>query len=108
MTDRRQLTREELKGMTPRAIAAALRQGCLRDVLEGREPEQTGGDVDLLASLPRSEIDRMIAERRGSADQGARPGPELGQLRLEWVENASPEEIAKALADGRLDALLGR
>lgn len=109
-----QLTKADLKTMTPEEIVQAQREGRL-DVLIGRKPAPAPLSVDVIASLPREDIDRLIAERGGatptaigSIDQGARTGDRLGDITDPGqLSRMSPDAIVAAHRAGRLDRLLG-
>jgi hypothetical protein len=85
-------------------ITAWLRAGQLQDVLQGRDP---GAPSPGLEPEPDPE-----PEPRGSADQGARVGPNLGQLSEDDLKTLHAQgryaEIDKAHREGRCDRLLGR
>ena len=117
-----QLNREDLKGMSPEAINKAREEGRLDVVLGLREAAEVPGSglsVDLLSEMSPEALDLLVegyrAERaaelaasRGSIDQGARPGPPLGQLSRADLQGMTTDAINKAREEGRLDDLLGR
>ncbi|MFN0154163.1 MAG: hypothetical protein ACKVUT_07265 [Gaiella sp.] len=97
-----QLTREELRGMTPAAIDAAHRRGQFSELLAGRDPGTH--DAELADAVRPSET----APRRGSADQGARQTETAGQIvDVSAIRSMTPEQIVKAHDEGRFDSLLG-
>ena len=123
-----QLTRDDLKGMTPDQVNKARQEGRLDVVLGRREAEVSepasdsalGLPADLLAEMSPEALDILIAgyreeraaelaRERGSIDQGARTGPTRpSQLSRGDLEGMTPEAISKALQEGRLDTLLDR
>ncbi|MFJ9728309.1 hypothetical protein ACIRP3_36760 [Streptomyces sp. NPDC101209] len=90
-----QLTREDLKGMSPDAITSARKAGRL-DALLGRQV--TAGQA--LDAIERGQAQEAAAQ---PASQ-----PSAGQLTRESLAGMTADAIVQAKAEGRLDALLGR
>ncbi|MFE6163354.1 hypothetical protein ACFQ7F_31080 [Streptomyces sp. NPDC056486] len=91
-----QLTRADLSSMAPEEIQTARRSGRLNALLN--RPEATVNDI--LTLIERDQPPEP-------ADDGAEPADD-GQLSRADLADASPADIVKAKAEGRLDALLGR
>lgn len=90
-----QLSAAELRQMGPEAIVAARRAGQFSELLAGRDP----GSLD--ETVPAD-----TAPPVGSADQGARHGPNLGgQLTVAELQSMTPEAIVEARKAGRLESL---
>lgn len=87
----RQLTREDLATMSPEEVRQALHEGRFAALLAGKvvpEPEIEAGEVP-----PQS------------ADLGAR-GSGPAAYTLEWLTQATPGEVRRALHEGRLQRIL--
>ncbi|MFD7499928.1 hypothetical protein [Streptomyces sp. NPDC059850] len=131
-----QLTREDLKTMSPDAIVKAKREGHLNallghpeatvnqvlDAIEHRQvPEPASASAEPandgqlsradLADMSPAEINQARSEGRLNQVLGRPvpvPVPAEGQLSRADVDRMSPADIVKAKREGRLDALLGR
>ena len=91
----------DLDGMTPEQIAKATTAGRLTALLSG--------DPNVIAE---AKADALIGEREAAEakpsnpDMGARGGPSGDKWDEHRLATASPEEIARATAAGKLDKLL--
>jgi hypothetical protein len=91
------ITRDDLKLMTPGAIAAALRNGELNHLLN-RTPDKV--EAEEAAPEPQPE------PPRGSADQGARGGGPPGRITSrDQLRGKTAAEIVELDRTGRLDGL---
>lgn len=98
-----QLSREDLRGMTPAEIMQARAEGRL-DMILGR-PVTLNQALDAVeAGRPsQARTDADSGQKGDSADQA-----DDGQLSREDLQGMSPADISRAYREGRLNRLLGR
>ncbi|MFI6662365.1 hypothetical protein ACIBL8_43450 [Streptomyces sp. NPDC050523] len=96
-----QLTRADLKGMAPDAIAQAQADGRLNALL-GRQV--TAGQA--LDAIERGQAQEAAVSEEAAAQPASQAAD--GQLTREDLAGMSADAIVQAQADGRLNAVLGR
>jgi hypothetical protein len=95
-----------VEGMTAEEIARATAAGRLDDLLSGRDP-LAEAKAEWRAAKDAADAELQAATQEAKpVDQGAMGGAREPKYDEAWLSTASPEAIAKALAEGKLTDLL--
>lgn len=104
----RQRTHEALK---TKALTAATAKGVPADIIDlviGKDEESTTGNIDKISAAFNAYAQKVVDQKfkESGKTPPASGGADKSQLTREQLNNMSPQDIVKAMSEGRADNLL--